>query len=207
MTVEQLITQYGYVALFLGTCFEGETFLLIAGFAAHRSYLALHWVWLVAFTGSTLMDQVWFYLGRWRGMALVNRRRSWQRGAERIRPWLAKHNTPVVLSFRFVPGTRTITPILLGAAGFSPGRFALLNLLGAAVWAVVIGTAGYLFGEVLEHVFQKIEHYEARVILVIAALGAAAWVIRRIRIRAASRSADQGPLSRPSSKQTSEEIP
>jgi membrane protein DedA with SNARE-associated domain len=35
VTLEHLISQYGYMALVVGTFFEGETILVAAGFAAH----------------------------------------------------------------------------------------------------------------------------------------------------------------------------
>ena len=39
MTLEYLISQYGYVALFIGVFLEGETILILAGFAAHLGHL------------------------------------------------------------------------------------------------------------------------------------------------------------------------
>ena len=44
MTFEYLISHYGYVALVIGTFLEGESMLIIAGFAVHLGYLKLQWV-------------------------------------------------------------------------------------------------------------------------------------------------------------------
>ena len=60
MTFEYLVSHYGYVALVIGTFFEGETILIAAGFAAHGGYLKLQWVTLAAFLGSLAGDQ--FYI-------------------------------------------------------------------------------------------------------------------------------------------------
>ena len=49
--IAALIAGYGYLAVFLGTLFEGETVLLAAGFAAHRGLLAWPLVVAVAFVG------------------------------------------------------------------------------------------------------------------------------------------------------------
>ena len=62
--LESLIANYGYAAVLIGTFVEGETILVIAGFAAHRGYLSLPWVILLAFAGSLAGDQLWFYVGR-----------------------------------------------------------------------------------------------------------------------------------------------
>jgi len=52
MSLEIFIETYGYLALLVGTSFEGETFLILAGFAAHQGYLDIPWVILVAFIGN-----------------------------------------------------------------------------------------------------------------------------------------------------------
>jgi membrane protein DedA with SNARE-associated domain len=70
VSVETFIETYGYPALLVGTFFEGETFLVLAGFAAHQGYLDIPWVILAAFIGTLTGDQVFFYLGR-RHSALV----------------------------------------------------------------------------------------------------------------------------------------
>ena len=41
MSLPQLLTDYGYWAVFVGSLLEGETILILAGFAAHRGYLSL----------------------------------------------------------------------------------------------------------------------------------------------------------------------
>ena len=64
MSLETMIATYGYGAVLVGTFLEGETVVLLGGFAAHRGYLDLPWVIAVAFAGSLLGDQLYFYLGR-----------------------------------------------------------------------------------------------------------------------------------------------
>jgi membrane protein DedA with SNARE-associated domain len=39
--LQALIAKYGYLAILIGTFFEGETILVLGGFAAHRGYLML----------------------------------------------------------------------------------------------------------------------------------------------------------------------
>jgi len=63
MTLEYLISHYGYVALVIGTFLEGESVLIVAGFAVHLGYLKLQWVILAAFAGSVAGDQLYFFLG------------------------------------------------------------------------------------------------------------------------------------------------
>ena len=52
MTIESFIETYGYAAILIGTFLEGETILVLGGFAAHRGYLSLPWVIVAAFAGT-----------------------------------------------------------------------------------------------------------------------------------------------------------
>ena len=62
--LQQFLQEFGYFALFLGTFFEGETILVLAGFLAFRGYMDLKLVMIVAFLGSYAGDQLWYFLGR-----------------------------------------------------------------------------------------------------------------------------------------------
>ena len=68
-----LLQRFGYLAVFLGTLLEGETVMLMAGFAVHQGYLDLPLVILAAFAGGLTGDQCLFALGRWRGAWLLDR--------------------------------------------------------------------------------------------------------------------------------------
>ena len=50
---ESFLAKYGYIAILLGTVFEGETIMIMGGFSAHRGYLdLLPWVILAGFVGN-----------------------------------------------------------------------------------------------------------------------------------------------------------
>lgn len=192
---EALIETYGYAALLIGTFLEGETVLVAAGFAAHRGYLALPWVVLVAFVGSTAGDQFWFYVGRWRGRAYISSRPRWAIRAEQLQTRLTRFEIPIVLGFRFMYGLRTVTPLVLGASGYSPARFAILNVVGAAVWSALVGAAGFVFGNAIELVISDAKRYEMWVLCLLLVVGALFWVYRALsdRKRLTSKSEKHDP--------------
>ena len=70
MELGELIARYGYAAVFFGTLLEGETIVMLAGFAAQREHIDFWLAALCAFAGSLLSDQIYFYLGRRHGTAL-----------------------------------------------------------------------------------------------------------------------------------------
>ena len=82
MSLESFIQSYGYGALFLGTLLEGETALILAGLTAHMGLMKLPLVILVALLGSFLGDQFFFFLGRRKGAALLERHPVWRHRAE-----------------------------------------------------------------------------------------------------------------------------
>ncbi|MCA8949082.1 MAG: DedA family protein [Planctomycetes bacterium] len=181
--MEQLVVTYGYWAIVLGTFLEGETILLVGGYAAHRGWLALPFVMLAAFAGSAAGDQLYFLLGRWRGARLLARHPDWVSRVERARQLLHTHRNAIVLGCRFLYGLRIVIPFAVGAAGIAPARFFALNLVGAAVWAAAFGYGGYCLGAALERVLGDIERYELDLLLAIAAVGIGFWLVRWFRRR------------------------
>ena len=72
--LQQFLHDFGYLALFIGTFFEGETILVLAGFLAFRGYMDINLVVVVAFCGSYAGDQLWYFLGRKHGRKLLARK-------------------------------------------------------------------------------------------------------------------------------------
>ena len=177
MTLETLINTYGYASVLIGTFLEGETILVLAGFAAHRGYMHLPWVIGAAFAGSLLGDQLFFLLGRVYGEKLLSRYPSAKIRAAKVQRMLDRFRTPLILVFRFLYGFRSITPFVIGMSTVPIGRFILLNAAGAAVWATTVGTGGYLFGSALEIFLGNLKHYETRILLAICMIGVSIWVI------------------------------
>ncbi len=147
MSLEQLIQDYGYLAIVIGTFLEGETILILGGLAAHLGFLELKWVIASAFAGSFFGDQLYFYIGRFYGPRILAKRLSWQASAEKVYKHLHRHQNFLILTFRFYYGLRNVTPFALGASQVSPLRYFVLNLIGAVVWAVTLAVLGFLFGE------------------------------------------------------------
>ena len=176
MSLQSIIETYGYWALFAGTFLEGETVLVMAGFAAHRGYLQWPWVVVVAFLGSFSGDQFYFFLGRFKGRELLARRPRWKAKVDRVYELLRKYQTPFLVGFRFMTGLRTITPLVIGMTPMKPLRFVVLNSIGAMLWAFTFGTLGFLFGNAMETIMKDIRHYELQGLLVIFLLGLVPWL-------------------------------
>ncbi|UCD35715.1 MAG: DedA family protein [Nitrospiraceae bacterium] len=179
--LEHIIEAYGYAALLVGTFLEGETIMIIGGFAAHWGYLYLPLVILAGFLGTLAGDQLYFFIGRRKGQAFLSKRPSWQPHVEKVNGLLTKHGTWLILGFRFIYGIRTVTPFVIGMSRVKTGTFAALNIVGALAWAIVIGTGGYLFGAALEVLIADIKYYEVEAMILVSVTGIIFWLIHFYR--------------------------
>ncbi|MCX8004926.1 MAG: DedA family protein [Burkholderiaceae bacterium] len=180
MELGPLIATHGYWILALGCLLEGETLLALAGFAAHLGYLELRWVWTVAAIAGFAGDQLFFWFGRRYGNALLAR---WPRLAaqrSRVQRLLSRHDGWLIVSVRFAYGLRIAGPMLIGAAGVAPARFAAFNAIGAMLWAAAVAGAGWLFGQALQSLLGRLHRIEAAILLGALALALLVALARRI---------------------------
>jgi len=178
--MQSLIENYnylGYIIVLFGTFLEGETILIMAGFAAHQGYLHLSMVILAAFAGSLSGDQLYFYLGRRHGQTILAKRPSWQARVDKVEKLMKKYRVLVILAYRFFYGTRTITPFAIGLSRTPARLFIPLNILAVLVWSIVISILGFLFGNVAQLIIKDIKQFEHHILLVIAVAGLIGWII------------------------------
>lgn len=191
MTLQSFIEQYGYIAVFVGCFLEGETVLVLAGFAAHLGYMSLPWVMTVAAAAGFCGDQTVFLVGRFYGPRLL----AWSPRLAALQPVildkLSRHANLVVFMLRFAWGLRIASPIAIGASGLPVSRFAPPNAAGAVVWAIVIGGAGYVFGAAFTRMLEHAKRYEAiafvALAVVVLALTLFGKILRRRGVPKGSR--------------------
>jgi membrane protein DedA with SNARE-associated domain len=180
--LESFLAKYGYIAILLGTAFEGETIMIMGGFSAHRGYLELlPWVVLAGFAGNFIQNLIYFILGRRYGNRMMEKHPDWKPRLQQVSGWLQRFQSSLIIGLRFVPGFRVIGGVAIGMSDVSSGRFAVLNLIGAVLWAVVIGVLGYLCGHVLELIMGDIKQLEVPILAGIAVVGGLLFLVHRQR--------------------------
>lgn len=181
MDLGSLVETHGYWVLIIGCLLEGETILLLAGFAAHRGYLDPYAVVVIAAVAGFLGDQFFFWLGRRHGKLVLTRWPSVTAHNDRLQRLIARYHTAVIIGVRFTYGLRIAGPVLIGMSAISRVRFALLNAIGAVLWACLIAGIGWSFGHAAEVLMARIQNVEGWLMLGLAALGLVVWLIRRSR--------------------------
>jgi len=183
LDLNALIAAYGYWVIFIGCLLEGETVLILGGMAAHQG--SLQWPQVIGWAtlGGILGDQLLFWTGRYSGARLLPRLKRHQAAIERVQGLIQRYPSTSVFAVRFLYGMRLVGPMVIGASGLAPWRFALLNVLGAAVWAILFVSAGYLAGEALQHFLGDLKPYRLPIFLGVIALVVLAALVRHLRNR------------------------
>ena len=165
--MQELLTHLGYPALFLGTLVEGETFILVAGFLAHRGYFRLGLVILLATLGAFSGDILYFLAGRRFGRALLERSPRARALVPWLERWMAKHHVLWIFGMRYLYGIRWLAAVLAGSSHMSFKRFSVLSLASCLVWAAVVGLLGYAAGEMVQRLLLDASRYEFLVALIL----------------------------------------
>ncbi len=178
MSLESIITQFGYPALVVGLLLEGETVLVLGSFMAHRGYLNLPLVIGIGCIVAFASDQFFFWMGRTQGSQFIETRPVWKPHVEKARSLLGRNMNLLSVGVRFMYGLRTVLPFVMGMSKFDPKRFALFDLLGAALWALTFGLAGKLIGHAMEAIFEDVKEHEVAIIIGIIVVGTIIWLYR-----------------------------
>lgn len=153
-----------YLGIFGGIFLEGEMVMITSVIAAHNGYLNINLVIAIGILGTLVSDNFYFYLGRSKGKKWIEKKEKFKTHVETINRKIEKHSTLLFLSYRFLYGFRTITPLVLGSSNISQKKFILYSFISTLIWAVLFSALGYLFGETIESNLDKIKQYEKFII-------------------------------------------
>lgn len=162
----------------------GDTAMITAGIIAANEGLVLALVIAAGALGGIAGDNLFYWLGRRFGPALVERFLMHGRG-RRVYEWadrqLAVRGATVIIVGRFIPAGRTATTFACGATGYRYPRFLAADTLAAIAWATYTALLGYIGGNAFRDRFWLPLAIGLAVALL---LGAAAEVVREVRERA-----------------------
>jgi membrane protein DedA with SNARE-associated domain len=140
----ELVHDYGYYAVVIGTFFEGELIMLAAGMAACAGFLSLPGVIAAGMLGIFASDTFCFLLGRLAGQRIqVWFPRLFAR-MDVVFSLMERHEERMLVCFQFFPGLCTVTPVAFGMSRISIARFMALDLAGNASWTLFFSLTGYL---------------------------------------------------------------
>jgi MYXO-CTERM domain-containing protein len=204
--VQQLISQYGYLAVFVLMLAESacvpvpsEVIMMFGGALAAGAVAGAHplldGVVAAGVLGSVAGSYVSWAVGKYAGQAAISRwgRRIGIREHEidRAAAWFERHGPVAVLAGRFIPVIRTFISLPAGFADMPAGTFGLYTTLGTIPWTAALAIIGYALGAHWEQVASDF-HGPTYVIAGLLVAGLAVAVLRRRR-RNAGGAADRAP--------------
>ncbi len=202
-SLQQLLTSYGYLALFIltvaqctGIPVSSEVVIPFAGLLVADHTLSLPLVIVVALVGEVVGALIAYSIGSWVGRPAVlaagrrfHFRESHLEAAER---WVERRGVVAVAVGRCIPIIRSYTSFPAGFGHMPLRQFLPATVVGALVWDSALAVAGMELGRHFSEI-SKVLQPIAYVALVLLALAVAYAVYRWRRRR---RSAPQGPARR-----------
>ncbi|HLD95461.1 MAG TPA: DedA family protein [Alphaproteobacteria bacterium] len=152
----EFIQNWGYLAVFIGSLVEGESVILTASALAKLGYLNIYKIMIIAFLGTLFADQALYFVGRYYGPSIFERFPKYKPASQKAFKLLHRLDAWFILSFRFIWGIRTISPIVIGASGLSPKRFIPLNFIAALIWTIISCTGGYMLGYTIDNLAESL---------------------------------------------------
>lgn len=143
MHIQELLIRYGLVAVLIGSAFEGDFSLILAGVVAHLGIFRYTEAVAVGAIGSLVGDSLWYGFGRFRGPKFREGKLYRRVGptigrlARQLGPW-------ELLAARFVYGTKAASMLFWGLHGLSLPRFLLIDAIGCVIGSAVFSGVGYL---------------------------------------------------------------
>ena len=130
--------------ILLGFFLPGDTVLFAAGLRSGGDdpRLSLPILLVVVLAAAVSGDGLGYWTGQKAGTPLLERRAA--RGLARAERYYERYGAFAVVAARWIPWVRVFTPVLAGAARMPYRVFLPANVVGAALWAGVLLTAGHV---------------------------------------------------------------
>lgn len=181
MAIEQIIREYGYYAVALFACIEGEIAIVTAGILACQGFLSLHLVMFSAFLGTWITEQVLFFVGKFYGPSIMRKIPRIRTKAEDIFKLIRQYDSLYIFCSRFIYGIRNISPVVIGIAGVRPFKYCTINFLAAAVWSVVVPCIGFAFSRFAKNNIDDVHAYFVSLGLFLLLIAVFPYIIYRMK--------------------------
>lgn len=139
---------------------EGDATVITAAFLAHRGYLNLTWVCVLAGLTTVVQNLALYELARRQGAALAEGTTRTALQIQKVLGWVRGRGALLLFASRFLLGVRSAAALACGVAKMPRALFFWSNLAGAVVWTVVMAAAGYSGGHLFTILVDDVKRHE-----------------------------------------------
>ncbi|MGK0209596.1 MAG: membrane protein DedA with SNARE-associated domain [Patescibacteria group bacterium] len=134
------------ISFLLGLLFAEEIILFLAVLAGQGEFPLVR-LFVFGYISILLIDLIWFYIGRFKLFSFLKRYKILTKNYQRVVSAMERvsHGSVflLLLSAKFILGTRNFTMLYLGSSEISVGRFFVFNAIANFVWLCVITIIGW----------------------------------------------------------------
>jgi membrane protein DedA with SNARE-associated domain len=198
--MEDWVTRYGYVAIFLlmlaeSACipFPSEVTMLVGGWYAADGRLDFFWVGAAGVLGNLVGSWIAYAIGRSTGRGLLDRYGKYvlirSHDVDRAEVWWAKYGEAATFFSRLLPVIRTFISLPAGIARMPMGKFTIYTFLGVIPWTYALTYVGVVVEDNWE---QVVDYFDIPTLIIGTVLVAliTLWYVRRRRQRRTVRTPD-----------------
>jgi membrane protein DedA with SNARE-associated domain len=161
------LATYGYIFLFLYSLGGGFVALMAAGVLSYAGKMDLTTSIAVAFVANAIGDTLLFYMARYQKADIMGYMHKHRRKLAYSHLLMKKYGSWIIVFQKFVYGIKTLIPLAIGLTRYNFTKFNILNVIAAAVWAIVVGVGSYMAGDALTKAYEVVAErpYIAPIIL------------------------------------------
>jgi membrane protein DedA with SNARE-associated domain len=167
MVIEDLIREYGLLAVFFGVMIEGDLTLLLAGVLAHHGLFGFGEALLTSTLGGIIGDSISYLIG-YSGKERIKNSHFYQRTKPQLQRLSARFGVYSVFLVKYIYGLRTASAIFWGFAHMRFGRFVPLTIASCAAWALILIGLGYSFSGAIEVLIGRVQRIGKVLLLAVA---------------------------------------
>jgi len=165
--MEDLIRDWGYIILFLYSFGGGFLALVVAGILSFSGELNIFLVIIVAGVANFVGDQFLFTIARKNKTQAKQMMQKHRRKIAMAHLMMRKYGSWVIFLQKYIYGIKTLIPLAMGLTKYDYKKFILFNIFATALWAVFIGMASYMMGDLVYTYIEEFKSYGLAFVAVI----------------------------------------
>jgi len=189
-TILAFLQAYGYHAIFPLMFLELTGVTYVAAFAASQGFFNIYFVWLLSVLASTLLDLMWFLIGRFGSKTSVYSYFINKIGAvkmNRIETYLIDNPAKTIAVIKLTPSLPIPGLILCGAIKVPFKKYFLYTSLIVLAYSSLLVTLGYYSGIAFEQASRYIKYGQILIALTIIIIIVAAVLLRKAEKKISSK--------------------